>query len=128
MIEMTLKTLINSVESLQKLSNKNLKAKTAFVVAKLIQAADIEVNNFNDARIMLINKYGEKDDNGNLIADANNNVKIIKDDIERFNTELSELLNTPITINATKITLNELDELEFTPQDIIQLEPFIEIE
>lgn len=127
MIELKLEQLVSSVSVLQKLSTKPLKARTAFMVAKLLQNADNEVNNFNDARMNLITKYGVKDDNGELKTDDTGSARIVQEHLPEFNTELQELLNTSITINATKIAMKDIENLEFTPGEILQLEPFLEI-
>lgn len=128
MIELTLEQLLNSTESLKQLSSKPLKARVAFTVARIIKDADVEVTNFNDARTDLITKYGEKNEDGSLKTDEKNNVQIVREQVDDFNKELTELLGTTITLNANKIKFEDIDSLQFTPAEIITLEPFIEEE
>lgn len=125
MIVLTLDNLINSVNILQRISSEPLKAKTAYVVAKLIKAADAEMTNFNEIRFNLIDKYGEKDENGEFKTEGNN-VILKKETIDDFNKELQELLNTSLTFNVNKLNLDDLESINFTPSEMIQLEPFIE--
>lgn len=125
MIVLTLDNLINSINILQRISSEPLKAKTAYVVAKLIKAADAEMTNFNEIRFNLIDKYGEKDENGEFKTDGNN-VILKKETVDDFNKELRELLNTSITFNVNKLNLDDLESINFTPAEMIQLEPFIE--
>lgn len=127
MIELTLEQLLNSVDSLKQLSNRPVKARLAYMAAKIIKEADVEVANFNEARLKLINQYSEKDENGTIKTDEKNNVLLIPDKINDFNSELSDLLNTQIVFNTNKLKMEDLDELEFTPNEIITLEPFIEM-
>ena len=66
MITVKISDLLNSTEALQKLANKELKAKLAWTISRLLKAAEAEIQNFNDTRMNLIRKYGEKDENGEL--------------------------------------------------------------
>lgn len=125
MIVLTLDNLINSINILQRISSEPLKAKTAYVVAKLIKAADAEMTNFNEIRFNLIDKYGEKDENGEFKTEGNN-VILKKETVDDFNKELRELLNTSLTFNVNKLNLDDLESINFTPAEMIQLEPFIE--
>jgi len=128
MISITLEQLINSTDGLKGLSQKSLKARSAYAVSKIIKAADAEMNTFNETRMELIRKYGEKDESGNLNSDENGNVRILPESLEDFNKELQELLKTTVEINANKIRMEDLDDVEFTPTEMAQLDEFIEFE
>ncbi len=128
MINVKISELLNSTETLQKLSQKDFKAKLAWSIARLLKAAEAEIQSFNDTRMNLIRKYGEKDENGELITDEKGNCKIEQNAIESFSNELNELLNTEVEINANKIKVDQLEEVDFTPSEIVILEPFIEFE
>jgi len=93
---------------------------------RLLKAADKEIQEFNDIRVKVVNQYGDKDENGELITDENGNCHIAPEHINEFNKELNDLLNTEIEINANMLSLSDLEELEFTPSDLALLEPFIE--
>jgi len=58
--------------------------------------------------------------------DEKNNYKIQKDKITELNQEIEELLNTSIQINADAINMKDIENEDFTPADILLLEPFIE--
>lgn len=126
MITIKLEELINCAEGLKNLSQKQLKARTAYTVGKLLKVADAEMNEFNEARMKLIKKYGEKDENNELITDENENVHIPNESVEAFNSELQDLLSASIELNANKIKLDDLDDVDFTPSEMTQLDPFIE--
>ena len=128
MITLKLEDLVNSTEALQKLSNTSLKARPAFTVSKMLKEAEKELANFNEVRMNLINKYGEKDEDGKLITDENDNCKITAEHINDFSNELKELVATTIEINANKLTLEDLGNADFTPSEIAALEPFVDIE
>lgn len=128
MITLTLEQLINSTDALKTLSQKPLKARCAYSVGKILKAADAEMVTFNETRMELIKKYGEKDESGELKTDENGNVHVILDKLNEFNNELQELLATTIEINANKISIDDIGEIEFTPAEMTQLEEFIEFE
>ena len=128
MITITLEQLLNSTDGLKGLSQKQLKARSAYAVSKILKAADAEMTTFNDTRMELIKKYGEKDENGELKRDEQDNVHIVDDMLPTFNKELQELLNTSVDINANKIRIEDIGDVEFTPAEMAQLDEFIEFD
>jgi hypothetical protein len=97
----------------------------ALQISRLLKEGEREIQNFNEVRTNLINKYGEKDENGELITDENKNCKILNDKIETFSKELNELVDMEIEINSNKISIADLENMDFTPADMAVLEPFI---
>ena len=126
MITVKINDLLNSTEALQKLSKTDLKAKLAWQISKLLKAADKEIQEFNESRMKLIQKYGEKDESNELVTDENGNCKIVAGSIEEFSDELNELINSDVEINANKIRINDLDSINFTPVEMNALEIFID--
>lgn len=128
MITVKISNLLNSTEVLQKLSKTQLKAKTAWQVSKVLKLAEEEMQTFNDTRMEVLKKYAEKDENGELITDENNNCKIIPEKISEFNDELTELLDNEIELNVNKINIDDLGDIDFTPAEMNALEAFIDFE
>ena len=128
MIAITLENLMNSVDALKSLSQKQLKARSAYQISKILKAADEEISNFNETRMQLIKKYGEKDETGELKTDENGNVHIVTEKLQSFNDELQELLKTFAELNVNQIPVDELGDISFTPMEITQLEYFIDFE
>lgn len=128
MINVKISDLVNATETLQNLSKKSLKAKLAFSVAKLLKGAEQEIQQFNETRMNIIKKYGEKDETGNIKTDEGGNCKITKENIDDFTHELTDLLNTEVEINASKLRMDDLENIDFTPNDMVILEPFMDVE
>lgn len=126
MINITLKEIVDSAETMRKLSQESLKGKTAYHIARLLREIDKELTLFNETRGNLIKKYGDKDENGELKVDENGICQFTSEEMEKFYSEMNDILNNIIELNANKITLDELEELDFTPSEMIILEPFIE--
>lgn len=128
MITVKIMDLVNGTSALQKLAEAQLKAKLAWQVARILKAAEAEIQSFNETRMKLINEYGEKNESGELITDDNGNCKIIPNRLIDFNKELNDLISNEVEINAHKIKMDDLENVNFTPGEITLLEPFIEID
>lgn len=126
MIELTVQEMIDSIPTLRELSNKQLKSKVAYRVARLLREVQAESETFETARVSLIKLYGAKDENGNLKADENGNTYIEQDKVAEFNSELTDLLTNKITINGDKLSLDDLGDETFTPQQMLSFSAFLE--
>lgn len=125
MIEITLSQLIDSVSVMQELAKKPMKTKVAFQVARLLREVEKEYTLFQEARKNLIEKYAERNTYGELKVDSDGNYNVPKEKIELFNEELKEVIEQNITLNAEQININDLEEANFTPSEMILLLPFI---
>ena len=123
MITLKLQEMVNSVALINNLMNQSLKAKTAYKIARIAREIEKEYKLFDEARMNLVNEYGKRED-GQLI-EQDGNYLIDQDKIEGYNHAAEELLNTIIELNLEKLDINELDNVELTPQQMILLEPFI---
>ena len=128
MIKLSMNDLLNCTETLQALSQKELKARLALSIARILKEAEREIQNFNEIRMNLINKYGEKGEDGQLVTDDKNNCKILPDGRSAFQKELNDLVTTEVEINANKLKLSDIESMDFTPSQMVALEPFIEEE
>lgn len=126
MIELTVQEMIDSIPTLRELSNKPLKSKVAFRVARLLREIQAESETFETARINLVKMYAAKDENGEIKTDENGNTFIEPNEIATFNSELTDLLNNRITINGDKLNLDDLGDETFTPQQMLSFSAFLE--
>jgi len=126
MIELTVQEMIDSIPTLRDLSTKPLKSKVAFRVARLLKAVQAESETFETARINLVKMYAAKDENGEIKTDENGNTFIEPNEIATFNSELTDLLNNRITINGDKLSLDDLGDEIFTPQQMLSFSAFLE--
>lgn len=125
MIEIQVKDLFDGASKMQEIMKKNLKSRPAFLLARIIREIEKEYETFQAARKILIEKYGEKDESGNLYIDKDGNNRILKNEIDNFNRDMTDLLNTYVQLNVSSISLNDLEGVEFTPEQMLVLEPFI---
>lgn len=128
MIKLTVNEVLNIVPALQELAGKNFPGATTFKIARLIRETDKEVKTFEEERMKIVNKYGEKKENGEVNVKDDGTVKIMEDKIEKCNQELVELLNTEVEINAGKLKEEIFDTVELTPSLALSIEPIIDFE
>ena len=126
MIKVKISDLLNSTEALQKLAGTELKAKLAWQVGRILKAAEAEIQSFNETRMDLIRKYGEKDEKGELVTDETGNCKIMEGGILDFSNQLTELVESEVEINGNKIKIDDLDNVNFTLAEMAQLEVLID--
>ena len=128
MIALKLSDIVNSTDTFNKIMSQSFKGSLAFKIARLARELEKEMQTFNAERKKIIQKYSQKDDNGEFILDENGNIKFETDKIAEINEEFNSLLNTELEINAEKLPLDKIDEFELTPQEMLQLEIFFDSE
>ena len=126
MIKIKLNDVVNATETFNKIMQQSFKGSLAFKIARLARELDKEMQTFNEERQKIIQKYGNKDENGELIIDKNGNVKFDNANIEEINQEFSSLLETELEINADKLPMDSIDNFEITPQEMLNIEVFFE--
>jgi hypothetical protein len=125
MIEVTLNEVLNSIGAFRSLSEQKIPAKVAFQIARLIRELDKENKTFDESRVKALQEYSERDENGEIKTSPEGNVVLRQDKIEEYNNKIQELLDTQIQVNAEKISLSLLENLELSPVEMLNLEPFI---
>lgn len=128
MITLTLNDIFNAVPALREISSKEFPGSTTFKIARLIRELDKEIQLFEEERMKIANKYGEKDEEGNLIPQENGIIKISEDKIQECNKELQALFETQVEINANKLSADIFDTIEMTPTQAMNLEPIVDFE
>lgn len=126
MIKIKLSDVVNATETFNKIMQQSFKGSLAFKIARLARELDKEMQTFNTERQKIIQKYGEKDENGELKIDENGNVKFENSKIQEINEEFNSLLNTELEINADKLPMDSIDAFEITPQEMLSIETFFE--
>ncbi len=125
-MKVTLKDIVESQEVMRTLSSKQLRGRAAFKVARLLKKLEAELATFNDTRIKLIETYAKKDDEGNFVTNEKNEYQFDADNANKFVEEINKLLLEEIDIDANPILIDEIEELDFTPAEIVALEPFMD--
>ena len=110
--------LVNSVGVLSKLTNLELPIKLSYAFSKNITKIDAELKAYNMEREKLLNKYGEKDEEGKLKLSEKGEVNIL--DMENFNKEITELLQCEGEIDIHLIDLESINtDIKITPGELM---------
>ena len=107
--------ILSARDILSRLGERTLPVKQSYRLAKLIKAINSEMGVYEGERIKLCEKYGTL---------SEDKTKYDIHDTEGFNRDSEELLNQEIELEAKPI---DISGLELTAQDIIKIEPFIEV-
>lgn len=125
MIKVTLADAISAVPALESISQHNFNGVNAFKIARLIRELNKEVELFNQERRNLIEKYCERDKNGEMVTE-DGNIRLQESYIDNFNNTLQVMLDSEIEINASPLKIDSLEDITLTPQQAMSLEPFFE--
>lgn len=90
-------------EALGNLAQEKLPATTSYKLKKSLKSLGEEIKTYNDVRTDLLNKFGDKQEDGSLSVDENNNVKFSGDNLKLFSDALTELLNTEVEFAQLKL-------------------------
>lgn len=110
---MNYKSLYESVKS------KKMPFKTSYNFRKLAESSD-KANEFYNAELTkLIEEYGEKDENGEyVLSDDKTAIQIQPERLQECQVRMNELSITEVDMPDVSFTFEELDGLEFSPDEV----------
>lgn len=113
--------LVNSIGVLSKLTNMELPIKLSYTFSKNITKINRELTAYNKERGKLIEKYGEKDKEGNLKTKEDGTINIL--DTESFNNDLKEILEIETEIDIHVIDLDTINtDINITPGELMVID------
>ncbi|MGN1029719.1 MAG: hypothetical protein ACI4P7_06460 [Bacilli bacterium] len=116
--------LVNSIGVLSKLTNMELPIKLSYAFSKNITNIDRELVAYNKERQKLIEKYGEKDKEGNLKTKEDGTINILN--IDNFNKELKEILEIETEVDIHLIDLESTNvDINITPLELMLIDYMI---
>ena len=111
---------------LDKLMHSNFSGKKAFTIARMMKKIQAEMELYEESRTNLIQKYAERDEQGELKVDEQGMIHVAPEQIFDCNAELIELAMAEINLDCAAIPYEWLEEVEMTPEEAISIEAFIE--
>lgn len=114
-MKITIKQILNARDTLSRLAERTLPVKQSYRLARLIKAVNEEFAVYDDERIKICEKHGtlNKEKNQYDISDWDG----LRKDMNTLESQEVDLDVKPIDISG----------LELSAQDIISIEPFIEV-
>lgn len=116
-------TVINQILGEHK--NDKMPIKTAYKFNKLLMSMENDFKFFQDKYREIIMKYARKKDDGELYIDENNNFIVDNEFTEAYANEMNELFSTKIDVPDLTFTLDELENIEITIQEVGALDSII---
>lgn len=118
MAKLTNKEILEKVGMLGGISGKSLPVKVSYAIGKNIGKIEGELKHYNKEREKIVDKYCEKDEEGNLkIEDGNYVIK--EGEKENWNMDMKELQDIEVEIDAYTFKLEELNGYDMTPSELI---------
>lgn len=103
-----------------------LPIKISYKLSKLARAIEQEKTFYQSKVQEIIEEYGERDENGELKLTDDKTAFVIKEDkVLECQQKMNELLELEIDIEEIKFSIDELEDLKLSPQEMDALIPFI---
>lgn len=102
----------------EKINKKVFDIRTQYKLLKLKAAADQEYKIFIEQLTNLSEQYGDKDNHGELQVSADGGVKVKPEFVKVFGEKLAELEDLEVTVPDVYFTLDELQDLKLTLEEL----------
>lgn len=122
---LTVQSAIDSLSFLNSHLGDKINIRLAYKMNKLGKLLDNETQFFREAIQKETFECALKDENGNPVI-SNGNYRLQPEKIEEYNSKLTEILTTEITIEDISFTLDELAPIEISMSELNSFEKFIQ--
>lgn len=113
------------LETYDNIKNIKMSVSLAYKIAKITREVISAIEFYNDRYKEILEKYGEKDNQGLIVANEQGQVQIQPDKSEECARAVQELNCFTITTDVT-LSLSDLEEEKFTPAELGALMAFME--
>jgi hypothetical protein len=118
--KLKLETLLNSIQSLQKIISLKLPVAISFKVGKTMKAIDDELTNFNEVKNKRIKELGEEIKNEE--GAPTGKFQVTKENTPVWEKEHKELLDREIKIDIYKLSLSDFGDEKIEPAVFMNLD------
>ncbi|WP_278682862.1 DUF1617 family protein [Paraclostridium bifermentans] len=127
-MKLTNRQIVDDAIFLKELTQRQFPIKVSYAIAKNVSKIENELIVYNKEREKLLNKYAIKGDDGNILIDENNKLKIKDEYIDDWNKDINELLDIEIEIDIHKFKLEDLinGADSISPADLMVIDYMIE--
>ena len=119
--------ILNGVNILNTLTNKQLPVKVSYAIAKNVAKIEAELKTYNSEREKLLEKYSKKGEDGKSITE-NGNVTIQEDKVQEWNRDIADLLAIENEIDIHKFSISEFNNRDYdiSPAELMTIDYMIE--
>ena len=91
-------------DAMAKLGNQKIPLKTAFKLKTILKLAQAEATKYDEIRTDICERYGSRDEKGELMSDEKGNVKLEGGNLEQWTKEIQELIDLDIEFPVIKLS------------------------
>ncbi|MGL5153087.1 MAG: hypothetical protein ACRC7N_21210 [Clostridium sp.] len=107
---------VKILEGIGNITSIQMPVKASYAISKNVKKLEKEAKIYNLEREKLLNKYGEKNEDGTLKVSENGSINII--DIENWNNDITELLDIENEIDIHTFNINEILHCNMSAKEI----------
>lgn len=120
---------LNMQQTLTNIVNQKIAFSLAYKLSKLTKVVEDNLTYYYSSVRELLNEYGQKDENGELVEDGADSIKLIPERANEFYDKISELQNVEIADTIPIFTIEEFDDkIELTTIEFNSIMPIFSIE
>lgn len=119
-MKVKIQDIVAAAPTIQKLSGISLPVKVSYNIARNLKKIQRELEPFEKARIELVRKHGNEDEEGKLVVKEEN--------MQEFYKEMTELLEEEIEIDIRSIDIEGLAKIELSPTEMQLIDFMLAIE
>ena len=124
-VKMQLGELSAKLEALKAVSAIRMPMAASYKVSRIIKAMIEEAKTFEEQRRKLLDRYGLKDKDGELVL-AKSEVQFANEENKKaFKKEFSELAEIEVEVKALAIKMSDFGSAEVSPNDLLLLDGFL---
>ena len=121
-----LKEVKEIYELISNFKDQKLPVKLSYKIMKILSSLEPEIEFYQNHLRELIQDCAEIDDEGKLVyTEDKQNIKLKPDKSKEFSERYNELTAMEVSVIDLKFTLEELENLQLTPQELYILDQFI---
>lgn len=110
-----------------KVKSQKLPFKTSYKIALLSNEIQKHIDFYQESFRNLLMEYGKKDESGNVKpTDDGQGVLLKEETMNEAYTKLAELRELDVELPDTKFSLDDFDNVEISPEEMMIIMPFIE--
>ena len=122
---MTLNDVLKARTVVSAVYREKMPVKLAYKFMKFLKITQKDEDFVNEKTREFIEEYGERDKDNQFVYTDNGGVKVKADKHEECVAKMTELRNTEVDDYEITFTVNELEDLKLSVEDITALSPFI---
>ncbi len=105
---------------------KKLPSKIAYKISLMVTKINEHTRFYYERMNQVIEEYAERDENGDFIYIDETSIKIKKENIHQCQMELNELQNLDVDLGETNLSINDLEGLDLTIEEMATLAPILQ--